>query len=211
MAAAKALTPLAMAILELLFEKPMHPYEMTQLMRDRRVDLRVKLRPGSLYHTVERLEAQQLIEVTDTQRQGRRPERTVYSMTDEGALVFANQARDMLAFPAEEYPQFAVALSAANELELHDVVRQLKTRLMHMEARVASDDAIIGKLEERRLPTSYWIDAAYSCHQRRAELEWTQKLVEDLEAGRIDWPGHERPPLSIVDNDIKEPGNAETA
>lgn len=211
MAAAKALTPLAMAILELLHERPMHPYEMTQLMRERRVDLRVKLRPGSLYHTVERLEGQQLIEVVDTQRQGRRPERTVYAMTDEGALVFASQTLEMLAFPAEEFPQYPVALSAASELKKDDVLRALRTRLMHMEARVASDDAIIRKLEERRLPTTYWIDVSYSCHQRRAELEWTRKLVADLESGRIDWPEPERPQLSIVDNTTEETGNAETA
>src|SRR5262245_7492314 len=113
---AAPLTPLAMAVVELLHERDMHPYEMTQLMRERRVDLRVKLRPGSLYHTVDRLEASGIIEVVGTQRQGRRPERTVYALTEQGRDVFVEQARTMLATPAQEYPQYPVALSAANEL-----------------------------------------------------------------------------------------------
>ena len=42
MASAK-LTPLGIAVLELLHEKPMHPYEMAQLMRERYVDTRVNV------------------------------------------------------------------------------------------------------------------------------------------------------------------------
>lgn len=201
MAAAKALTPLAMAILELLHEKPMHPYEMTQLMRQRRVDYRVKLRPGSLYHTVERLEAQDLIEVVDTQRQGRRPERTVYALTEQGRDTFADQARDMLATPSPEYPQYLVALSAASELAQDDAVDQLKLRVISLKARIASDKVITEQLQERGLPRMYWIDYVFTNHQRQSELDWTEQLIGDLESGRITWPDAQKPPhLSIVDD-----------
>src|SRR6266542_765045 len=58
----RALTPLALAVLELLLERAMHPYEMHQLIRDRRIDHVIKLRAGSLYHTVERLHRLDLIQ-----------------------------------------------------------------------------------------------------------------------------------------------------
>jgi DNA-binding PadR family transcriptional regulator len=203
-AAKQALTPLAMAILELLHEKPMHPYEMTQLMRHRRVDYRVKLRPGSLYHTVERLEGQGFIEVVDTQRQGRRPERTVYAMTEQGRDTFANQVRDMLASPADEYPQYPVALSAASELDQDDVVEQLKMRVINLKARVAADEVVIGQVLEKDLPTMYWIDYAFTHHQRKSELDWTEQLIAGLESGRVSWPDAQKPDqlphLSIVDD-----------
>jgi DNA-binding PadR family transcriptional regulator len=198
-AAKQVLTPLAMAILELLHEKPMHPYEMTQLMRWRRVDYRVKLRPGSLYHTVERLETQGFIEVVDTQRQGRRPERTVYAMTEKGQDTFAEQARDMLALPAPEYPQFLVALSASSELELDDAIDQLKMRVINLKSRIAADKVIIDQLEVRDLPRMYWIDYAFANHQRQSELDWTEQLIGDLESCRITWPDTKKPThLSIV-------------
>ncbi|WP_236795699.1 PadR family transcriptional regulator [Amycolatopsis sp. GM8] len=205
MAAAKQmLTPLAMAILELLHEKPMHPYEMTQVMRHRRVDYRVKLRPGSLYHTVERLEAQGFIEVVDTQRHGRRPERTVYAMTGKGRDTFANQTRDMIATPAQEYPQYPVALSAASELDKDDAVDQLKMRVTALKARIASDEVIISQVLERDLPRMWWIDYAFIHDQRKSELAWTEQLVADLESGRLPWPGNAAKPdhlthLSIVE------------
>ena len=51
----RTLTPLALAVLRLLHERPMHPYEMHQLVRDRGTDFAIKVRAGSLYHAVERL------------------------------------------------------------------------------------------------------------------------------------------------------------
>jgi DNA-binding PadR family transcriptional regulator len=202
------LTPLAMAILELLHEKPMHPYEMTQLMRSRRADYRVKLRPGSLYHTVERLHGQGFIQVVDTQRHGRRPERTVYAMTDRGRDIFADQTREMLATPAAEYPQYPVALSASSELDRADALEQLTMRVVSLRAMLAAEEVVIGEISDQQLPTMYWIDYAYVHHQRKSELAWTEQLIADLESGRIPWPGKPTAHLSIVDNEDRDDDKA---
>ena len=53
-----SLTPLGITVLGLLSERTMHPYEMYQLAAARRGDQLVKIKPGSLYHTVTRLEKQ---------------------------------------------------------------------------------------------------------------------------------------------------------
>jgi DNA-binding PadR family transcriptional regulator len=71
-----SLTPLAVSILALLAERPMHPYEMYSLMLERHQDWVVKVKPGSLYHTVDRLARDELVEVAGTERAGSRPERT---------------------------------------------------------------------------------------------------------------------------------------
>ena len=75
MARAASLTPLGVAALSLLVEEPMHPYEMYQLLVARHEDRLVKVRPGTLYHAVGRLEEQGLVEATGTEREGNRPER----------------------------------------------------------------------------------------------------------------------------------------
>jgi DNA-binding PadR family transcriptional regulator len=207
-----ALTPLAMAVLELLHERNMHPYEMTQLMRERRVDYRVKLRPGSLYHTVERLEGQGIIEIVDTQRQGRRPERTVYGLTEAGRDLFVEQARAMLAAPAQEYPQYPVALSAAAELECDDALEQLRMRVVGLRAQIAADQVVIDHVLTKQLPKMYWIDYAFVHHQRQSELDWTERLIGDLESGRITWPDESKPDvvpnLSMVDTEGSTGGKA---
>lgn len=205
------LTPLAMAVLELLHERHMHPYEMTRIMRERRVDYRVKLRPGSLYHTVERLEAQGIIEIVDTQRQGRRPERTVYGLTEQGRDMFVEQVRAMLGTPAQEFPQYPVALSGANELDRADAIGQLRMRLISLRAQIAADQVVVDHVRARNLPEMYWIDLAYVHHQRQSELDWTERLVEDLESGRIGWPDGKPdvvPTLSVVDDEGRDDGKA---
>ena len=69
---------LALAVLALLFERPMHPYEMAGTLKKRRKEDSIKLRYGSLYTVIEQLVARELIAPEETSRDGRRPERTVY-------------------------------------------------------------------------------------------------------------------------------------
>ena len=49
--------PLALAVLASLYERPMHPYEMSQTLRSRAKHESIKLNYGSLYSVVEGLEA----------------------------------------------------------------------------------------------------------------------------------------------------------
>src|SRR5437764_13579112 len=79
---------LALAVLALLAESPMHPYEMDLLMRSRGLTEGIKLRRSSLYTVIESLQRSGLIEPVETQREGRRPERTVYAITDAGQAKF---------------------------------------------------------------------------------------------------------------------------
>jgi DNA-binding PadR family transcriptional regulator len=184
MPAAK-LTTLAIAVLELLHEKPMHPYEMSQLMRERHVDTRVKVKAGSLYHTVERLLDNGFIEIVDTQRDGRRPERTVYGMTEAGRDAFVARAQGMLGTPAEEYPEYLSGLAVLDELGPDMTKDELRRRVLRLEAAGASDQAVVAKLTEMKLPEIYWLDWRYSTARRAFELEWTKKLLEELESGAI--------------------------
>ncbi|MDT7728859.1 MAG: hypothetical protein QOI21_5435 [Actinomycetota bacterium] len=184
MPAAK-LTTLAVAVLELLHEKPMHPYEMSQLMRERHVDTRVKLKAGSLYHTVERLLNNGFIEIVDTQRDGRRPERTVYGMTDAGRYAFVARAQSMLGTPAEEYPEYLSGLAVLDELGPEIAMTRVRHRIFLLEAETASDQMIVARLREMNLPEIYWLDWRYTTARRAFELEWTKKLLEELESGAI--------------------------
>src|SRR5919198_2129085 len=75
---------LALAVLALVAERPMHPYEMASTLRERGKDVSIKINWGSLYTAVQNLEKHGFIDATETTRQGRRPERTVYRITDAG-------------------------------------------------------------------------------------------------------------------------------
>ena len=137
----RTLTPLALAILRLLHERPMHPYEMHQLVRDRGTDFVIKVRAGSLYHAVERLATLSLIAPVETGRDGRRPERTVYAITDAGRDEFMDNLRDLVRSPAEEFPVFAAALEMLATIEPAAARRLLMQRTFTLEAQVAGSRA----------------------------------------------------------------------
>ena len=62
----------------------MHPYEVSQTLRTRAKDESIRLNFGSLYSVVESLEKRGFIVATETVREGKRPERTIYEITDAG-------------------------------------------------------------------------------------------------------------------------------
>ena len=181
------LTPLAMAVLELLMEQPMHPYEMAQVLRTRNIEARANVKPGSLYHAVERLETHGHIEVVDTQREGRRPERTVYGVTEAGRDAFVARAKAMLGTIAPEFAEYATGLSALNELDREDALEELRTRALRLRADAASDRVNTEHLAAKPLPPIYWLDVKFLADRRDFELAWTNQLIEDITTGRVDW------------------------
>ena len=80
----KVANPLALAVLVLLYERPMHPYEMAATLRERRKEESIKLRYGSLYTVIELLVKAGFIAQKKTTREGNRPERTVYEINKAG-------------------------------------------------------------------------------------------------------------------------------
>lgn len=107
----RPLTALQLAVLRLLADGQMHPYEMQQRIRECAIDQVVKVAHGSLYHAVGRLAEQGLIEPVETSREGRRPERTVYAITEAGRDEARERLREFIMRSAKEYPSFGMALS----------------------------------------------------------------------------------------------------
>src|SRR3974377_1518167 len=120
--------PLALAVLVSLYEKPMHPYEVAQTLRQRAKQESVRLNYGSLYAVVESLEKKGLIKATETVRQGKRPERTIYAITDDGAREMDDWLTELIDTPAKEYPAFMAGLSFIAALTPEDALSALRRR-----------------------------------------------------------------------------------
>jgi len=182
-----ALTPLGIAALALLMERPMHPYEMYQLLVQRSEDRVIKVRPGSLYHTVDRLASSGLVRATGTEREGNRPERTTYEITERGTVALSERVSEMLATPINEYPEFPLALGEAHNLPVETVIQLLRNRVNLLRADLEFMDASIAALEAKRLPRKYWVNVQYSRALRGVETTWLESLIDDLESGVLSW------------------------
>ncbi|MEU0096869.1 PadR family transcriptional regulator [Kribbella sp. NPDC006257] len=183
----RELTPLAIAVLALLNEQPMHAYEMYQLLLARHQDRMLKLRLGSLYHTVERLAGHGLIRVTGTERAGNRPERTTYAITPAGTSALDARIRTGIEKYEYEYPLFPVVLSEAHNLEAEDAVAGLRRRVEQLQAAVEEVEAIIAEATARGVPEEYWIVADFQRAQLVSERDWLTALIERIESEDLAW------------------------
>lgn len=181
------LTPLGVAALGLLVERPMHPYEMYQLLMQRHEDRLVKIRRGTLYHMVGRLAAAGLVEPTGTDRDGNRPERTTYAVCPEGKAALEGRIKELLSTPVNEYPCFPQALGEAHNLPSGVVLGLLETRLTALEAGLAILNADAAQATSRGVAEKYWIDVGYQQHQLRAEIQWVGGLRANIAHGTIPW------------------------
>ncbi len=189
------LTPLGLMVLALLSEGDMHPYEMMRLMRQRHDDRLVSITNGTLYHTVARLEKCGLLDEVGVDREGNRPERTTYTLTDSGRGAVREWVRREL--PRTDHPgEFRVALAEAHNLARDEVVELVRAR----RARLADEHLELGagrtKARDRGVPEQFLLEIERGEFLLDAELRWTDALLERLRQRIFPWGADELPPSS---------------
>lgn len=178
--------PLALAVLTLLWERPMHPYEMSMTLRERRKDETVRLNFGSLYSVVEGLEKRGLIEAASTEREGNRPTRTVYRITDDGATEAVDWLSDLVRTPVKEFPQFEAALSFLPLLPPDDVARLLRMRAASVRTTLTSLETTVDEARRHGLPRIFALEAEYEIGLLRAELDFVVGLEQSITDGSLE-------------------------
>jgi DNA-binding PadR family transcriptional regulator len=187
--------PLALAVMTLLCERPMHPYEMAFVLRSRGKHESVRLNYGSLYTVVEALERQGFIVAQETVREGRRPEKTVYAITDAGRAEAFRWLRTLLRKPVKEYPQFEAGLSFIPLLGPNEAVAALeeRSRLLaeKIEAlRFALETLVRGQDSGLNppLPRIVLAEGEYELTMLEAEAAWVARFVAEIKDGTIPFP-----------------------
>jgi DNA-binding PadR family transcriptional regulator len=202
----KVANPLALAVLSLLAERPMHPYEMSSTLRERVKEESIKLNYGSLYSVVDSLVRHKLIEVLEVVREGRRPERTVYAITDPGRIEMVDWLAELLAMPVKEYLQFEAALSLMAVLSPDEVARLLEVRLTRLEAEIAATDGFFATAADRGMPYLWLVEADYVQVMRRAERDFVANLLEKIKKSEFPEVGAWRRAHELADG---VPGEAD--
>lgn len=171
--------------MNLLLEQPLHPYEMKIRMKQRGHNEVIKLKGASVYDTVERLEHGGFIQPQETSREGRRPERTVYALTESGRDELRTWMREIVSEPAREFPQFAAGLAFIAGLEKDEAVEMLQHRLLQLEAEQAAARTKLTLVTGYGIPRLFTIEADYLITIRDAEIDWIRRLVADIRKGDV--------------------------
>ena len=180
------LTPLGVMVLALLREGDMHPYEMLRLMRQRHHDRLVAITNGTMYHTVGRLEKAGLLGEVGVDRDGNRPERTTYTLTEAGRAIVSEWVRRELV-RIDRPAEFRVALAEAHNLDRLEVA-ELSRRRRDALAK-AHQLYRTGRDKSRALgtPEQFLIEVERSELLLEAELHWIDTLIDRLERHTLPW------------------------
>jgi len=179
-------SPLAMLLLALLAESPMHPYRMQQLIKERNKENVVNIaQRNSIYQTIDRLLRAGLIAVGETTRQEHRPEKTTYELTPDGQATLQVWLQTTLAEPAREFPILPVALSLLPLVTPADVIASLEQRTRTLKAVLTAHAEGIAPFGF--LPRLFLIEDEYQVAMLRAELAFLRRLLKDLRSGELTW------------------------
>jgi DNA-binding PadR family transcriptional regulator len=176
---------LALAVLAMMNERPMHPYEIATLMRQRGLTESIKLNTGSLYSVVDALVRNRLIEPFETVREGRHPERTVYRPTEQGKEEFYSWLRSLIRTPAKEYSQFVAGLSFVAHLAPPEAITLLTERADLLTHDIRELRSTMNSASSFGVDRIFLVDGEYILVLREAELAWVQQLILAITNGTL--------------------------
>jgi len=182
----KVNNPLALVVLACLSENPMHPYEMATTMRERGKDQSIKLNYGSLYTVVQGLQQHGLIVAQETERAGRRPERTVYRLTDAGRMELIDWVSELISTPVKEYTWFEAGLSLIPVLPPDDAAALLVQRCNWLEMQISQERSLLQLASQRGVARLNLIEGEYLLAMHEAELAWTRRFIEEIKSGTLE-------------------------
>lgn len=176
----KRSNPLALAVLVLLYERPMHPYEMAATLRERHKEESIKLRYGSLYTVMDSLAGQGFIVARGASREGNRPERTTYDITREGETEMRDWLRQILSAPVKEFPQFEAGLSLLPALPPEEAADVLETRVAFLKQDVGQLKKGLQQVKSMGLAPLFAIETEYRLAGLETEWRFVQTLIERI-------------------------------
>lgn len=176
----------SLTALALLLTGPRHTYEMLLLI-ERTHKTFVTGLPRSLYHAVNRLVSAGDIRIVGATRDAGRPERTVYALTDRGRARLPEWVARLLREPDPDSSLFTAALTYAGCLSPAIVAGLLRERHTDLGRRAQAARSAVGSLPH--LPRLLLLEAEFEASRLAAEQAWVSQIVDDLDAGRLTWPG----------------------
>ncbi|MDC0705890.1 MULTISPECIES: PadR family transcriptional regulator [Priestia] len=201
-------SPLALAILCLLIEEPMHPYRMQQLIKERGKDEVINVRyRTSIYQTIDRLHRDRAIVIQEKKQNEGRPDLVIYEVTEEGREAAYEWIREMLSTPKQEFLEFPAAISFVALLTPEDVREQLEKRILALEKALAHIEKQMELATSRGIPRLFLLEVEYQRTVSLAELKWVESTIQDIQDEKLKWDWEWLREISLYLTSKEEPLN----
>ena len=165
----------------------MHPYELGRTLREHGDERSIKFNHGSLYMVVQQLAKAGFIAAQETTRDGQRPERTVYAITDAGRGELRDWLRELVEVAAARVPALrgrAVADRGAPAGEVVDCCARRLRRLAEQRAEIR--DLIDGALADGVHPL-FLVEEEYRLALLDAESAFVERFIAQITDPETGW------------------------
>lgn len=178
---------LALAVLSYLTQRPMHPYELSRTLRDHGDARSIRFNHGSLYMVVKQLAKAGFISERETSRDGQRPERTMYALTDAGRQELRDWLRELVQEPQHEYPCLVSALSLIAALPPSEALELLRRRLERLAERRAEIRTLIDDTLAQGVPGLFLVEEECRLALLEAESSFVARFIEQITDPQTAW------------------------
>ncbi|MEU1986074.1 PadR family transcriptional regulator [Nocardia sp. NPDC019395] len=181
---------LALAVLAVMRDESMHRYQIAARLREYGKDRDMDIKWGSLYTVVQNLAKAGFLEVVGSEREGARPERVIYRITEAGRAELVDWTRELIAEPQPERGRYIAGLSILAALPPDEVAELLGRRLSALREQIAQVKKEFAELSGT-LPRLFLIESEYGLAVLEAEAEWTRalrtELLDGTFSGQAEW------------------------
>lgn len=143
------LSKISTLILGVLYEKERNPYEITKMLKDLKLRKWFNVADSTVYATINNLRKQGLIS-GETSKEGRFPEKTIYSITAEGEFELHNTISSYLEKNDPDGSKFDIAILLLHHLSRDEILQKLKVKLENLESSTYEIKTQIVNLERDR-------------------------------------------------------------
>jgi DNA-binding PadR family transcriptional regulator len=179
-------------LLSLLSTRAMHGYELRQVMEARHMHRWANIQYGSIYRGLQQMTREGLLMEDGEEREGNRPPRTVFKITEKGKEELKNLLRQVWKEPALLADPVDLALSLVMHLPKEEIIDLLQQRLeviRAIETHVQELQANFPRKEHQpphgvcRMIDDVFLHRQYILD---AERRWTAHVLQQMESGAYD-------------------------
>ena len=169
-------------LLGLLYEKPLHGYEIKHIIEDHMDDW-TDIKVGSIYFSLNKLSDEGNIEILDELREGNRPAKTIYQITDEGRKEFLRLLTKLWMSEDNTIYTMDVGIYFLTHLDKETLAGMLDKRIENMtRSKEYLESHIQEQKENKFIPAHAFAIMDHTYRHMNAEYDWLKSLQENLDS-----------------------------
>lgn len=171
-------------MLGVLRQRSMHGYEVRQTLENWGAEFWAGVTYGSIYFALKKMADEGLVEAVGTKRQGSRPERTIYAITQRGDEEFMRLLRELWFSYRPPFDPFTVAWTFLPALPREEALSALRARIAGFR-QALEKSAYYTELKRQHAGEHVADSLRRSYAKDEVELRWLEEMIKKIESGGL--------------------------